>query len=66
MLDGPRDDRVGDAGKGTGEIVLGVGEAGVHGGVFRVEGFEAAASFVEGAELDADLLIERVSCVVEV
>ena len=55
MLDWARDDGVGNTGKGARKVVLAVGEAGVERRIFGIECFEASTSFMEGAELDADL-----------
>jgi len=54
VLDGTRDDGVGDAGEGSGEVVLRVGEAGVERCFGGVVGFQAAAGFVESTKLDGD------------
>lgn len=56
VLDGARDDAVGDAGEGAGGVVLGVGEGGA-GGTAPEEGvlvLKVAAGGVEAAELDRD------------
>lgn len=52
VLDGAGDDAVGDAGEGTGEVVLRVAQ--LAGGIFRggIPGGKLAAGVVEGAELD--------------
>ena len=56
VLDGAREDGVGEAGEGACAVVLRVGEGGGIGGVGGlVGGFELAARPVEGAELDGDL-----------
>jgi hypothetical protein len=55
MLDGARDDGVGETGEGSGAVVLRVREVG--GGECRSGGvvlLELATSVAEGAELDGD------------
>lgn len=54
VFDGGGEGGVGDAGKGSGEEVLAVGEVGAGVAVGEVAGFEPAAGRVEGAELDGD------------
>lgn len=56
MLDGARDDRVGDAGEGARGVVLAVREGGARGGAVgeRVLLLEVAAGGVEAAKLDRD------------
>lgn len=55
VLDRTRDDGVGDAGEGAGEVVLAVRQRrGGQRGLGGVAGFEGPAGVVEGAELDGD------------
>ena len=52
VFDRAGDDTVGEAGKGAGGVVLGVGEDWVEGGGDGVAGFEVAPGGVEAGELD--------------
>jgi len=54
MFDRTRDNRVGDAGKGTREVELSVTEIGRGFSGSQVSGFQPAAGVVEAAELDGD------------
>lgn len=54
VLDGARQERVGETGKTTGHVVLGVGESAV-GVLLLVELLKTSAGLVESTELNADL-----------
>lgn len=54
MLNRSRDDRICNTGKGARGVVLSIGETWGQRVFGTIVSFEAAASFVEGTELDGD------------